>query len=86
MTEGRRRVTIENVKPEIDCGAFPIKRVIRYAGGIFMRAYLTAAGDAPFLPKEKGDIDMLIQIFPLENAGYEIGYELNNRPDWVIIP
>jgi starch synthase (maltosyl-transferring) len=27
MTEGRRRVTVENVKPEIDCGAFPIKRV-----------------------------------------------------------
>jgi starch synthase (maltosyl-transferring) len=27
MTEGRRRVTIENVKPEIGCGAFPIKRV-----------------------------------------------------------
>jgi maltose alpha-D-glucosyltransferase/alpha-amylase len=58
----------------------------RYAGGIFLRAYLTAAGDAPFLPKEKGDIDMLIRLFLLEKAVYEIGYELNNRPDWVIIP
>lgn len=26
--EGRRRVVIEGVKPEIDCGRFPIKRVI----------------------------------------------------------
>jgi len=26
--EGRNRVVIENVKPEIDCGSFPIKRVI----------------------------------------------------------
>ncbi|HSB07375.1 MAG TPA: maltotransferase domain-containing protein, partial [Thermodesulfobacteriota bacterium] len=26
--EGRKRVVIENVKPEIDCGRFPIKRVV----------------------------------------------------------
>jgi len=26
--EGRKRVIIENVKPEIDCGRFPIKRVV----------------------------------------------------------
>ena len=26
--DGRRRVLIENVQPEIDCGRFPIKRVI----------------------------------------------------------
>jgi maltose alpha-D-glucosyltransferase/alpha-amylase len=29
---------------------------------------------------------MLIRVFLLEKAVYEIGYELNNRPDWVIIP
>lgn len=29
---------------------------------------------------------MLIRIFLLEKAVYEIGYELNNRPDRVIIP
>lgn len=28
MLEGRRRVIIENIKPEIDCGEFPIKRVL----------------------------------------------------------
>src|SRR3989304_2662457 len=27
-TEGRKRVVIENVKPEINCGRFPIKRVV----------------------------------------------------------
>lgn len=26
--EGRKRVVIENVKPEIDCGLFPIKRTV----------------------------------------------------------
>lgn len=28
MQKGRRRVAIENIKPEIDCGLFPIKRVV----------------------------------------------------------
>lgn len=28
MVEGRKRIIIENVKPEIDCGVFPIKRVV----------------------------------------------------------
>src|SRR5438093_7908868 len=28
VTEGRRRVAIENVQPEIDCGRFPIKRTV----------------------------------------------------------
>jgi starch synthase (maltosyl-transferring) len=28
MDEGRKRVVIENVKPEVDCGDFPIKRVM----------------------------------------------------------
>lgn len=26
--EGRRRVVIEGVKPELDCGRFPIKRTV----------------------------------------------------------
>ena len=39
-----------------------------------------------WLKEEKEDIDILIRVFLLEKAVYEIGYELNNRPDWVIIP
>jgi maltose alpha-D-glucosyltransferase/alpha-amylase len=30
--------------------------------------------------------DLLIRTFLLEKAIYELGYELNGRPDWVIIP
>ena len=26
--EGRQRVVIENVKPKVNCGAYPFKRVI----------------------------------------------------------
>jgi maltose alpha-D-glucosyltransferase / alpha-amylase len=27
-----------------------------------------------------------METFLLEKAIYELGYELNNRPDWVLIP
>jgi maltose alpha-D-glucosyltransferase / alpha-amylase len=29
---------------------------------------------------------MLLDVFLLEKALYELNYELNNRPDWVRIP
>jgi maltose alpha-D-glucosyltransferase/alpha-amylase len=29
---------------------------------------------------------MLLEIFLLDKAVYELNYELNNRPDWVHIP
>ncbi|MDZ7837813.1 MAG: hypothetical protein U5N58_07595 [Actinomycetota bacterium] len=29
---------------------------------------------------------MLLDIHILEKAIYELGYELNNRPDWIMIP
>jgi maltose alpha-D-glucosyltransferase/alpha-amylase len=29
---------------------------------------------------------MMTEVFLLRKAIYELGYELNNRPDWVKIP
>jgi maltose alpha-D-glucosyltransferase / alpha-amylase len=28
----------------------------------------------------------MLDIYLLEKAAYELGYELNNRPDWVSVP
>jgi predicted trehalose synthase len=28
----------------------------------------------------------MLDIYLLEKAVYELGYELNNRPDWVRVP
>lgn len=54
--------------------------------GVFIDSYLKHAGDASFIPADKNDIDALLSVFMLEKAIYELGYELNNRPDWIMIP
>lgn len=58
----------------------------KYVGGTFLRSYLNTAGNAPFIPRDKEELNVMLRAYLLEKAVYELGYELNNRPDWVIIP
>jgi trehalose synthase-fused probable maltokinase len=48
--------------------------------------YLKTARGAEFLPPSREEIMALLQLHVLEKAVYELGYELNNRPEWVAIP
>jgi maltose alpha-D-glucosyltransferase/alpha-amylase len=57
-----------------------------YMSQFFIKAYLETVGDASFVPKNKEDLEILLTTFLMEKAVYEIDYEVNNRPDWVIIP
>ena len=57
-----------------------------WVSSAFLREYLEAAGTAAFVPRERGQFRVLLEAFLLEKAIYEVGYELNNRPDWVGIP
>jgi maltose alpha-D-glucosyltransferase/alpha-amylase len=52
----------------------------------FLRAYMDATADSAFLPRTRGEIEVLLDSLLLEKAIYELRYELNNRPDWVKIP
>jgi trehalose synthase-fused probable maltokinase len=52
----------------------------------FLQAYFTVTARAPFLPATSDALEFLFRVFLLEKAVYELGYELNNRPDWVKIP
>ena len=45
----------------------------------------TIAG-ADLIPDEPEDRQILFDLFLLEKAVYELGYEIDNRPDWVSIP
>lgn len=57
-----------------------------YMRGFFMHAYLEKVKGSAILPKEKEDLQIILDTYILEKAIYELYYELNNRPDWVIIP
>src|SRR5262249_47544308 len=51
----------------------------------FLEACL-ATVDASLLPPGRDSIDRLLTVFELEKAVYELRYELDNRPEWVVIP
>ena len=58
----------------------------RWMGAVFLKAYLQAAGEGGFLPVDPAEGEILLENYLLEKAVYELGYELNNRPEWVDIP
>jgi len=52
----------------------------------FLESYIEHAAAGEFLPVDREEVDILLNIYLLEKALYELGYELNNRPDWIQIP
>jgi maltose alpha-D-glucosyltransferase/alpha-amylase len=58
----------------------------RWVSAVFLKAYLRHAADGDFLPRDQAELGILLDIFLLEKAVYEMGYELNNRPNWIKIP
>jgi len=57
-----------------------------WASASFLRGYLEASEGAAFLPEADEELEGLLTVYLLEKAIYELGYELNNRPDWVHLP
>ncbi len=73
---------------------FMVRNALRQWGGVweeevrdrFLGAYRKTAGDAPFVLQDDDDFDRVVRALELEKALYELGYEMNNRPDWIWIP
>ncbi len=54
-----------------------------YVSRYYLGAYMDRMGLGATLPNED---DVLIRTYLIEKAVYELGYELNGRPSWTIIP
>ena len=59
---------------------------LAWVSATYLRAYLDGMQDSPVVPADREELRSLLNIYVLEKAVYELGYELNNRPDWVGLP
>ena len=52
----------------------------------FLRTYCEFAQGVEVVPSEPVVFQQLLEAFVIDKAFYELVYELNNRPSWVLIP
>ncbi|HEX6288434.1 MAG TPA: putative maltokinase [Herpetosiphonaceae bacterium] len=58
----------------------------RCAREAFLDGYVQTTRGAAFVPRQPELLQTALAVFELEKALYELRYELNNRPDWLLIP
>jgi maltose alpha-D-glucosyltransferase/alpha-amylase len=58
----------------------------RNMSSVFLQSYLQTTAGASFIPQTESDLTVMLEAYLLDKAVYEVSYELNNRPDWVVIP
>jgi trehalose synthase-fused probable maltokinase len=84
--EGKRTDLTMTLEERPRCSARGAQFWSDWAGAAFLKGYLGIATGARFWPRDDRDAHLLFEAFLLEKATYELGYELNNRPEWVEIP
>ncbi|HXQ91784.1 MAG TPA: maltose alpha-D-glucosyltransferase, partial [Nitrososphaerales archaeon] len=72
----------ENTELVLGAARFWYKAV----SALFLRSYLATVANSVILPSDRNSLSVLLDAFLLEKVIYELGYELNNRPDWISIP
>jgi maltose alpha-D-glucosyltransferase/alpha-amylase len=57
-----------------------------YIRQFYLTAYLERAAGQSFIPDDPAALRLLLRNYTLEKAIYEVGYEMNARPDWLRVP
>ena len=52
----------------------------------FIHGYLTRSHEGRFVPRDRNELMIMLNVFEIDKALYEVGYERGHRPDWVRIP
>jgi len=58
----------------------------RAVSAAFLKGYLPAVAPASLLPQAPAELGILLDAYLLDKSICQIGYELNNRPEWTQIP
>ncbi|HEX8319251.1 maltose alpha-D-glucosyltransferase [Longimicrobium sp.] len=53
---------------------------------LYLGAYRRTVAGSSIVPQDPETMDRVLAVFELEKAVYELGYEMNNRPDWLWVP
>ena len=77
----------ERVRPEDRARLTPWAEAFRaWVCVVFTRTYLAGIAGQAYCPRTPAQARLLLEFYELEKVLYEIGYELNNRPNWIAVP
>jgi maltose alpha-D-glucosyltransferase / alpha-amylase len=54
--------------------------------GFFLKAYLEKSNGNSFIPDNRSELEILIRTYLLEGAINDLNFELNHRPEYILIP
>jgi maltose alpha-D-glucosyltransferase/alpha-amylase len=59
---------------------------LAWTSSAFLSAYIEVATRNGTISSDASEVAMMLDVWMLEKAVYELAYELNNRPDWLEVP
>ncbi|WP_375260805.1 maltose alpha-D-glucosyltransferase [Palleronia sp.] len=80
------------LRRRIEMGADPDRTMAHVEGwrqatqGTFLQAYRDTAASSKLHPSDPEFEQALLDLFLIQKAAYEVGYEMAMRPDWIDIP